>query len=95
MPKTISNSRNAVRASTNHLSTLEWRRGKASARVLDISMTGARLATHADVLVGAEVKLTTVRMGTRPARITRVEDGEVALKFIDDLALKIEGRPAF
>jgi len=92
MADTLDNARSAPRAATNHLAGLEWRRGVASARVVDMSMTGARLATHEQIAIGENVVLTTVRMGARPAVVVRFGDGELGIKFTDDIARDFEAR---
>lgn len=94
MSDTSTNSRNAARASTNYLAGLEWRRGVCSARVLDISMTGARLATHEQIAIGESVILTTVRMGARPGVVVRFGDGEVGIRFTDEISRNFEASAA-
>ena len=52
MSNTPDNHRNAPRAATNYLARIEYRRGQLTARVIDMSMTGARLATHEQIAIG-------------------------------------------
>ena len=94
MADTLTNARKSARAATNHLAGLEWRGGITSARVVDMSLTGARLATHAVIGVGERVVLTTVRMGARPAEVVRFADGELGIRFTDDIARDAEARGA-
>jgi hypothetical protein len=92
MANSLPDARRAVRAATNHLANVAWEGGAASARVLDMSLLGARIATHAMLREGQTVVLTTVRMGSRPATIVRAGDGEMGLKFIDEVASEVETR---
>jgi hypothetical protein len=86
---TDSDARAQARASTDHLAGLDWAGGRVNARVLDVSLTGARVVTTAPVAAGDEVVLTTVRMGGRPGRVVRRNGDEVGLLFNDELARRI------
>lgn len=88
------NHRNAARAATNYLAGIAYRRGNLTARVIDMSMTGARLATHEQIAIGEKVVLTTVRMGTRTGVVVRFADGELGLRFTDEIAEAHEARMA-
>lgn len=90
MVGTLDNQRASARAATNHLAGIAWRGGVGNARVIDISMTGARIATHEMLMIGESVVLTTVRMGARPGTIVRAEYGEYGIHFTDDLAKDVE-----
>ena len=57
MSNTPDNHRNAARAATNYLARMDYRRGQVTARVIDMSMTGARLATHEQIAIGERVVL--------------------------------------
>ncbi len=89
------NARSSVRATTNHLASIEWHGGSASAKVMDLSITGARIATQAIIPVGTEVIMSTVRMGSRPGHVVRGQDGEIAIHFTDAFARSVEAnKPA-
>jgi hypothetical protein len=92
MTTALDNQRRATRASTNHLAGIEWRGRIGNARVLDLSMTGVRIATHEPLAVGDTVIVTTVRMGTRPGRVVRADHGEFGIHFTDELARGVEER---
>ena len=92
MAITLTNGRKSPRAATNHLAGLEWRKGTVNARVIDLSMTGARLATQTAIAVGEPVTLTTVRMGSRPAIVVRTADSEISISFTDDIAREFDAR---
>ncbi len=88
------NKRKAARAATNHLAGIEYRRGHLTARVIDLSMTGARLATHEPIAIGEQVVLTSARMGARPAVVVRFSEGELGIRFTDEIARAHEARMA-
>lgn len=92
MAITLTNGRKAPRAATNHLAGLEWRNGVVNARVIDLSMTGARLASHTVIPVGEPVTMTTVRMGSRPATVVRADANEIGIRFTDEIARDYEAR---
>ncbi len=94
MSNAANNKRKAARAATNYLAGIEYRRGQLTARVIDMSMTGARLATHEQIAIGEKVMLTSVRMGARPAVVIRFEDGELGIRFTDEIAAAHEARMA-
>ena len=64
------------------------------APVIDMSMTGARLATHEQIAIGERVMLTTVRMGVRSGVVVRFADGELGVRFTDDISEAHEARMA-
>jgi hypothetical protein len=88
------NHRNAARAATNYLARMDYRRGQVTARIIDISMTGARLATHEQIAIGEKVLLTTVRMGMRSGIVVRFADGELGVCFTDEIAEAHKARMA-
>lgn len=92
MAVSIEEHRKAARASTNHLAGIEWRGRKGNARVLDLSLTGIRIATHEKLAIGDKVIVTTVRMGSRPGEVVRADHGEYGIHFTDTLARDIESR---
>lgn len=94
MSNASDNHRNAARAATNYLARMDYRRGQVTARVIDMSMTGARLATHEQVAIGERVVLTTVRMGMRSGVVVRFADGELGIRFTDEIAEAHEARMA-
>jgi len=94
MSNVADNKRKAARAATNYLAGVTYRRGNLTARVIDMSMTGARLATHEQIAIGEPIVLTTVRMGARPGVVVRFADGELGIRFTDEIAEAHERRMA-
>jgi hypothetical protein len=94
MSNAAQNNRNAIRAATNYLAGIEYRRGSLTARVIDMSMTGARLATHEQIAIGEKIVLTSVRMGARPGIVVRFADGELGVRFTDEIAEAHKARMA-
>ncbi|MBB4633590.1 PilZ domain-containing protein [Sphingosinicella soli] len=92
MSNDADNKRSATRAATNHLAGIQYRRGNLTARVIDMSMTGARLATHEQIAIGEKIVLTTVRMGARAGVVVRFVDGELGVRFTDEIAAAHEAR---
>ena len=84
--------RRQVRADTDHLAALDVDGKTLNVRVLDVTMTGARVQLSAEISGDGVLTFKSVRMGSRPARLVWREGDMVGLRFIDSEAMVAETR---
>lgn len=84
--------RRQVRAGTDQVVRLDVEGRAVKARLLDLALTGARVACKADMRAGDAVTFRSARMGERPAEVVWADDGIVGLRFTDAPAAEAERR---
>lgn len=84
--------RRQTRAETDQIVRIERRGDAHKGRLLDIAMTGARVACKTRLREGDRVVFRSVRMGERPAEVVWSEKGVLGLRFTDDAASEAERR---